>query len=149
MEYHFFHISALDPQADADELNRFLRSRQVAGIERQFVTDGRNSYWSICVQLAGQQPATEKPRKRGSVDYREILSPEIFARYARLRSLRNQLAEQQATPPYAIFTNEQLAAMAGLETPTKAALAAIEGVGDKRMAQYADAFLAVLRNGDA
>ena len=149
MELHFFAIPALDPQTAEDQLNRFLSSSPVAGVDRQFVADGANSFWSVCVQLAAAGPAAEKPRKRGSVDYREVLSPEVFARYARLRSLRNRLAEQQGVPPYAIFSNEQLAQIAALEPPTRTALAAIEGIGEKRLAQYADAFLAELEQADA
>ena len=81
----------------------------------------------------------DKPRK--GVDYREILSPTEFARYARLRALRKRLAEAEGTPVYAIFSNEQLAEMARLEKPTKAALGRIEGIGEKRLAQFAEPFL--------
>ncbi len=148
MRYQFFHIRAADPDPDTAELNAFLQAHRITGIERQFVADGQNSYWSLCVGVAEQPEAAEKGRRRSSVDYRELLSPEVFAVYAKLRALRNRLAEEQGAPPYAIFTNEQLAAMARLKNPTKTDLAQIDGVGEKRLARYTDAFLAVLRGED-
>lgn len=149
MELRFFTIPALDPGVAEEELNRFLASHPVAGVERQWVSDGQRSFWSVCVQLASSGATTQKPRKRESVDYREVLSPEVFTRYARLRTLRNQLAEKQDMPPYAIFSNEQLAQMAALKNPGRSDIAAIEGVGEKRLAQYADLFLAELKRCDA
>ena len=48
---------------------------------------------------------------RGKVDYREVLSPEQFAAFVKLRALRQAIAKDEAVPVYVIFTNEQLAAM--------------------------------------
>ncbi len=153
MSYAFFHIRAVDPRADTERLNAFLASHVVLQVERQFVADGGNSFWSICISTAEVEAVGEtkgaKPRNRKGVDYREVLSPAHFAIYARLRTLRNGMAEEQGTPPYAIFTNEQLATMARLETIDHAALAAIEGVGEKRLALYADPFLAELERANA
>lgn len=147
MPFTIFHVRALDP--DTDALNAFLATHAVLRVEREFVADGANSFWSFCVHVADGGDAapkgTAKP-KRG-VDYRELLSPEDFAVFARLRTLRNALAEQQGSPPYAIFTNEQLAHMAQLDRAlgvTRAQLAAIDGIGVKRLELYADAVLAVL-----
>lgn len=144
MHYRFFTIRAIDAGGDTDALNAFLASNPILSIERQFVADGANSYWSLCVCIGEAAAEGEKSRKRGSVDYRELLPPEVFAVYAKLRTLRNRLAEDQGMPPFAIFNNEQLAAMAQLPEPSKAAMGTIAGVGEKRMAQYADQFLAIL-----
>ncbi len=145
MHYRYFTIRALDPERDAEVLNAFLASQPVLSVEQAFVADGANSYWSVKVSLADAPTPAERPKKRGSVDYRDELSPEVFAVYAKLRTLRNRLAEEQGAPPYAIFTNEQLAALAQLSEPSKSAIAAIDGIGEKRLALYADAFLAVLQ----
>lgn len=149
MRYQLFTVRCADPGADAQRLNAFLAANPILSVDRQLIADGANSFWSFCIALAepGSPPdaASAKGQKRSSVDYREVLSPAVFAVYARLRSLRNRLAEEQGTPPFAIFTNEQLAAMAQLASPSREALAGIEGIGDKRLASYADAFLAVLR----
>lgn len=149
MRYQFFTVRCADPGSDSERLNAFLAAHPILSVDRELIADGANSYWAFCVALA--QPgspldaAAARAPRRGSVDYREVLSPAAFAVYVRLRTLRNRLAEGQGTPPFAIFTNEQLAAMAQLPSPSREALAGIEGIGDKRLAQYADAFLAVLR----
>jgi hypothetical protein len=45
------------------------------------------------------------------VDYKEVMNEADFAVFSRLRDLRKVIAEKEAVPAYAIFTNEQLAAM--------------------------------------
>ncbi len=102
-------------------LNAFLAANSVLSVERHFVADGANSFWSIGVGVATESTSEAKSRGKRGVDYREILSPEHFAIYARLRTLRNKLAEEQGTPPYAIFTNEQLATMAQLTEISRSA----------------------------
>lgn len=145
MHYQFFTIRAIDPAEGSGQLNAFLASNSVLAVERQFVADGANSFWSVCVSTAPQEVSASKARSKRGVDYREVLSPNHFAIYARLRTLRNKLAEEQGTPAYAIFTNEQLAAMAQLNEFTLQAFSAIEGIGEKRLSLYGPAFLAELR----
>ncbi len=145
MHYTFFQIPAIDPDVAAKRLNAFIQSQSVIGIERQFVADGLNSFWSICVTTAPpggsglSDQATAKKRTR--VDYREVLSPEAFIIFDRLRTLRNSLAEEKGIPAYAIFTNDQLATMANMNNPDRASLVKIEGIGQKRIEMYADLFL--------
>ena len=80
--------------------------------------------------------ATGAVRARNKVDYRERLSPEDFAVFARLREVRKEIAQADAVPVYAIFTNEQLAQMVQARATTKAALEKIAGVGDARIEKY-------------
>ncbi|ESQ14222.1 MAG: HRDC domain-containing protein [Thiohalocapsa sp. PB-PSB1] len=151
MHYRIFRVRAIDPDADIAALNAYLASHPVLSVDRQLIDAGANSFWSFCVAVADAGTSAsvdDKTGKRPRIDYREVLSPEHFTIYDRLRTLRNRLAEQQGCAPYAIFTNEQLAAMAKLPKPSKEALASIEGIGDKRLAQYADQFLAELKAGD-
>ncbi|GAB6042051.1 hypothetical protein [Endothiovibrio diazotrophicus] len=48
MAYTFFHIRALDPQEESERLNAFLASHAVLQVDRHFVADGENSFWSVC-----------------------------------------------------------------------------------------------------
>jgi superfamily II DNA helicase RecQ len=64
--------------------------------------------------------------------------------FAKLRSVRKRLADGEGVPAYAIFTNEQLAAMIRAGVRSRAELAAIDGVGEARVAKYGAAFLEVL-----
>lgn len=152
MKYVYFKISAIFPDAGADRLNVFISTHAVTSVSEKFVDDGQNSFWSVRVaiteNLAKNPVDNSKPSKRATVDYRDVLSPEVFAIYAKLRSLRNNMAEQQSMPAYAIFTNEQLAEMAKLEHPSKHAISEINGIGEKRLALYVDQFIAILQDQD-
>lgn len=80
-----------------------------------------------------------------SIDYREVLSAEDFAVYAKLRDLRKQLAERDGVPPYAVFTNEQLAAIVQGRVDNLTALKAIDGIGDARVEKYGLSVLTLLQ----
>lgn len=73
-----------------------------------------------------------------------MLSPEDFAVFAALRSLRKELSERDGVPPYTLFTNEQLASMARDRPASEQALRAIDGVGEARSRRYAPPFLAAI-----
>lgn len=138
MQVDFFTIPVQAGTEAAEELNRLLSSSRILTVDRQFVADGASSFWSICVvsQTGPLRTGKGAPGKKGAVDYREVLSAEDFAVYARLRELRKELAQREAVPPYAVFTNEQLAAIVQGRVTSVTALKEIEGVGDARVDKY-------------
>jgi superfamily II DNA helicase RecQ len=73
-----------------------------------------------------------------------VLSEQAFAVFARLRSLRKELAESEGIPAYALFTNEQLAEMVQRRVQTAAALREIAGIGEARIEKYGETFLRLL-----
>lgn len=149
---HFFAIPALDTQAAQEELNQFLAQHRVVALEKQWLAAGSDSHWAVCVTVAagpGPLPAALKlPGSKGGrsdkVDYREVLPPDEFVVFAALRSLRQTMASQEGVPPYALFTNEQLAAMVRQRPHSLEALRAIDGVGEARAGKYGAAFLNIL-----
>ncbi len=62
-----------------------------------------------------------------------------------LRSWRTQQAKSQGVPPYIIFSNKVLEAIAAQHPTTLAALSAISGVGPAKLEQYGEAVLAIIR----
>ncbi|MFN7952187.1 MAG: HRDC domain-containing protein [bacterium] len=106
----FFTIPVFADDTAANELNGFLASRRVLSIDRRLIDDGPGSAWAVCVTYLDATSGAA-PIKKGKVDYKEVLSDGDFAVFVRLRALRKSLAERDAVPAYAIFTNEQLAAM--------------------------------------
>ena len=115
MTLHWFTISALDPAAGQEALNHHLMTTRASHVEKEFVADGANSCWSVCVStvdgMAPSAKAGDNARRGKSIDYREVLAPDEFGLYDRLRTLRKGIAEAEGLPPYAMFTNQQLAAM--------------------------------------
>ena len=145
MKYKFFRIPVADSAQAEAELNAFCVQNKIVSIDKQFVPDAVDSYWAFCVGwLDKTSPSEAVKQKSGKIDYREVLNDADFAVYASLRELRKTLADQEGTPPYNIFTNEQLAAMVQQRINHKAALLALPGVGQARADKYASAFLACL-----
>lgn len=63
-----------------------------------------------------------------------------------LRECRRGLAETQRVPPYVIFSNNTLQAMAEQRPQTIEAFSQLSGVGERKRDKYGPAFLEVLRN---
>ena len=139
MAVQFFTVPIQDDGSAADELNGFLQSHRVLAVERRWVDQGPNSLWMFCVDYLEHSAKKSKgggASGRSKVDYKDILNPEDFAVFAKLRDLRKQMAQEEAVPVYTIFTNEQLAKMVQTRTTAKADLEKITGVGDARIEKY-------------
>ena len=102
--YRFFLIPVRQSGPAEEELNRFLRSHRVLNVDRRWVDEGSESFWSFCVDYleTGQdgRAAQGGASERGKVDYREVLSPEQFALFVKLRALRQGIAKDEAVPVY-------------------------------------------------
>ncbi len=144
MQIRIFTIPIDDDGSGVGELNRFLRGHRILAVEREFVMAGGRSCWCFCVRYlaSGSAEGLQADRAR-RVDYREILEPAIFAKFAELRAKRKSIAEAEGIPAYAIFTDEQLAEIAKLSELTPAALAGIKGVGAGRIERYAARLLSL------
>ena len=128
-----FFIPLTDPVERQEELNAFLRGHRVLQIDRAFSGKG----WVFCVEwLEGDGPSKEKWRGR-RIDYREILEPEVFVRFAALRERRKAIARDEGVPPYMVMTDAQLAEAAKPELLTESVLRSIEGFGEARFKKYA------------
>jgi ATP-dependent DNA helicase RecQ len=62
-----------------------------------------------------------------------------------LREKRRELARDASVPPYVIFHDSVLRAMAELKPGSRSALGTISGVGERKLDAYGDAFLQVIR----
>jgi len=144
MKYRVFTVPAHDDGQACAALDRFCADKRIIGVEKQLVLDGQASFWAFCVTYLDGNRVAPTGRKN-KIDYREVLSERDFAVYAELRTLRKQLAEEKGVPAYALFNNEQLAEMVQSRARTTAALSRIRGIGEQRLADYAEPFLAILK----
>ena len=69
----------------------------------------------------------------------------IRDRFDALRATRRDLASEAGVPPYVIFHDAVLRAMASERPASRADLASIPGVGAKKLEAWGDAFLEVIR----
>jgi hypothetical protein len=109
MGLRFFAIPVRDSSACEQELNGFLARHKVVSIERHLIDQGVNSFWAICVDYlshASGETAVNANLSRSRVDYKILLPPEEFTVFSQLRELRKELAQTEAVPVYALFTNE-------------------------------------------
>lgn len=154
MRFHFATIPIHDSGTNEADLNRFLASHRVVGVDRHFIADGARSAWALCVSWVegparaevGAAASTAEQR-RGRVDYRELLTAEQFAVYVRLRDVRKRLAERDGVPPYAVVTNEQMAEIVRRDARTRAELGAVEGIGPARLEKYGAAMMEAMAAG--
>ena len=65
--------------------------------------------------------------------------------YSMLRDLRSSLAKRDEVPPYVIFSNKTLEALARYRPTTVAEGLAVPGIGEAKAQRYLPAFLAVLK----
>ena len=83
-------------------------------------------------------------RAAGFVAHRQLLA-RFAERKRALRAWRRDEAAHQHVPPYVIFHDAVLRAMASERPATRSALGAIPGVGAKKLEAWGDAFLSVIR----
>lgn len=142
MQVKSFIIPILCPESMEEEVNKFLRSHRVTTVDRQFCPDN-GGYWSLLVSYQdGNGMEHQSGGHSNKVDYREILSPDEFERFALFKDIRKELAANNGIPAYAVFTDDELAKISQLKEMTLAAIAGIKGIG-KRAEKYGQAFLNV------
>lgn len=149
MQLKLFVLPVKNLTAAEAEMNAFLRSHRVMAVKKEFVPDGENSFWTFCVEHL-DSPAGTFPSGVGGkpkVDYKEVLKPEEFEVFSRLREWRRIVAEKEGVPVYTVLTNEQLAQIVQKKVASKTALKEIEGVGHARVEKYGDALLGLLTPG--
>jgi ATP-dependent DNA helicase RecQ len=92
--------------------------------------------------------AATAPRKRAakaSAAARAVPEDVDAGLFASLRALRRQLADQAGVPPYVVFHDATLREMAQRQPTTIEQFATIPGVGQAKLARYAEPFLETLR----
>jgi ATP-dependent DNA helicase RecQ len=65
--------------------------------------------------------------------------------FEELRILRKQIADQNAVPPFVIFSDKSLQEMAFYFPQSKESFSGISGVGEAKLERFGDAFLKIIR----
>jgi ATP-dependent DNA helicase RecQ len=63
----------------------------------------------------------------------------------RLRALRKRLADENGIPPYVVFHDATLRAIAAHQPRDLARFAQVPGIGPSKLARYGDQFVAAIR----
>ena len=104
--------------------------------------DGRGC-WSFCITYMLSSKPLEQHKQASSTktDYKEILEPEIFEKFTQMRKIRKMIAESEAVPAYAVFTDAELSEMAKLPELSISTMEKIPGIGKKKIEKYGSVFL--------
>lgn len=124
----------------SEEMNVFLRSRKILQVESQLISDHAGACWCFCIRYLDQQAASSG-KKKDRIDYKEVLDAASFQRFSKMREIRKGIANAEALPAFAVFTDEELAGMAKLENLTAATLKKVKGIGEKKVEKYGHFFL--------
>ncbi|WP_297688200.1 DNA helicase RecQ [uncultured Anaerococcus sp.] len=88
-----------------------------------------------------EEKSTSKKHK--SMDLANSDQEDLFER---LRALRLELSKQRKIPPFIIFSDQSLKDMAINKPKTEEEFLRIKGVGEKKLIQYGDLFIAEIRD---
>jgi ATP-dependent DNA helicase RecQ len=147
-----------------DELSTFgigaeLSAKQWGAVVRQLLAAGlidvAGEYGSLVLNetsrrvLRGEQPVwlrapTEKRRERRRRGVPAGTATHGDALFERLREWRAKTARAAGLPPYVIFHDATLAAIAAAHPESHAELAGISGIGAKKLERYGDEILGVV-----
>ena len=98
------------------------------------------------VRLVERPESPARTRAAAAEDTRPTADQERL--FDRLRALRTKLARERGVPPYVIFSDKSLRAMASIRPSDTAAFLSIPGVGMHKAELYAATFLDELREAD-
>lgn len=127
------------------ELLRLGMLRQTPGLRSvvELTDPGRRALLERQTVLLTTPPAASaRAPGAGAVEYDETL-------FDALRALRKSLADERDMPAYIIFPDTTLRAMAREMPRTASELRRIAGVGDKKLSDYGDVFLAEIARHDS
>ena len=97
IQFKIFRVPSNSNSEEEAALNKFLRSVTQLTVHRDFVTTDSHSYTVFTVEyFENGQPHGKGKTQKKKVDYRELLSPEDFTLFAKLREWRKETAAREA-----------------------------------------------------
>lgn len=136
MQYRFFTIQAFDSEAATEDLNRFIRTHRVLEVQQEFVSAQNGGYWYFSIKYIHGDNPTFYQDKKEKTDYRKLLDKDTFDVFEKLREYRKKIAEDDAVPAYAVFTDAELSEIAKLKEITEKQIKKINGIGEKKTEKY-------------
>jgi len=143
MQIKLFQIPLIDDGTAQAEINRFLAGHKVLEVEQQFFQNEKGACWSFCVRYLANAVLDTSGSFKGKKDYRALLPEHVFHIFSSLREIRKQLANEDAVPAYAVFTDEELASIASLSLLSLDQMRQIKGIGDKKIEKYGKSLVTI------
>lgn len=142
MQIKLFTIPIGDSGAAVEDMNRFLRGNKILEVENQLISNENGAYWCFCVRYIEKDLSQiAYSDNKTKVDYKQTLDEATFQKFSELRAIRKKVAADEGIPAFAVFTDEELAALAKLETITQKTMLSVKGIGDKKVERFAKYFI--------
>jgi len=98
------------------------------------------------IEIMQRQPRkTEKPEKPEKRSGKTLVNQSDQPLFEALRGLRTRLAKEAGIPPYVVFPDTTLIALATYKPTEYQSLTSISGIGQTKQERYGDAFIGVIR----
>ena len=141
MQLKFFTIPIVCNTIEEELLNKFLRSVKVLELKKELVRIDNSAFWAVCVlYLPGSNGDAGLTSAKGKVDYKNLLSESEFAKFCQFRKIRKHLADLDAVPAYAVFTDSELSEISRLDNVSVSSLKTVNGIGIKKLEKYGAKF---------
>lgn len=141
MQYKFFTIPVNNPTKEKEEeLNAFLLSHTIVETEKQLIKTETDAYWTFCIKYIANTSSIflSQNEKKEKTDFKAILDEKTFDRFSRLREIRKQIANREAIPAYAVFTNDELIEIAKMEILNTQNMLQHSEIGNKKVEKYGE-----------
>ena len=139
MQIEIFYLEEGDTEA-LEKCNLFLRSNKILAVESSFASS-HNMKWSVFIKYIPSNQKKIVHAHTDRIDYKEVLSEQEFARFAKMRDARKVMSEEMQIPAYVIFTNEELSQLSKLDKLTIENISSVDGIGVKKKERFGQRFI--------
>ncbi len=136
MQLKFFTIPVISESDESEMVNKFLRSVKVLEISKELIRVTNGAYWTICISYLPNVVPDSVTSFTKKVDYKEVLNDSAFQKFSLLRKIRKQIADTDAVPAYAVFTDFELSEIAQAESIDVTSMKQVKGIGQKKLEKY-------------
>jgi len=141
MQIKVFTIPVGDNSTALSEMNKFLRSKKILEVRENFVSNDNAAYWCFSVRYIEQQFSPSSENRSKKVDYKAVFDEKTFQKFTKLREIRKKVAAEDGIPAFAVFTDEELAGLAKLDSITTKGMLSVKGIGDKKVERFSRYFI--------
>lgn len=143
MQIRIFTMPLAAAEKQMEEMNHFLRANKIIDIRKELATVDGNTCWTFCVtymQGSTIQTTNAAETKTGKVDYKDLLNEDAFQRFCTMRKVRKAIADADAVPAFAVFTDAELAELAKMDKVDVNTMLQVSGIGKKKVEKYGEKF---------
>lgn len=145
MKVKILKVRITDKFQNMDEavLNDYLERYEIIDLNTQLV-QGDVNFWSVFINYEEKQ--IKSTSNKANVNAEELLSEEEAVIYDKMKNWRAEKARESQLPPYIIFHNAHLVAIAKHKPSNFEDLENVKGLGKSKIEKFGVEIIEVLEN---